>query len=406
MHPVPRAPIAAAAALLCAACAADGDAGRDAFTVRDSAGIRIAESSGPAWQAGEEWRLSDEPILEVGMLDGPPAYQFAIIVGAARTRDGGVVVADEQAKEVRWFGPDGRHLRTAGREGSGPGEFKTLDGLARLRGDTVALNDWRNARITAFDPEGTFAGDAPMPWEPSTGIPRLSGALDDGSLLFVQSPAFTPGSETGLVRNPGKVSRVARPANESIVVAQTLGADMFVTAMGDGISVTSLPFGRASYLAATGDGFWIGNSDSYEIVRHAADGTPTLAVRRAAPSRAVSAEALTRQIEDRTSWITDDARRSEQVRALRAMPLPNAVPAFSDLKSSTDGFLWVREYDVEADAPPAWSVFEPEGRLLGTVTTPPGFRVHEIGPDYVLGVWRDDLDVPFVRVYALEKPAR
>jgi hypothetical protein len=50
-----------------------------------------------------------------------------------------------------------------------------------------------------------------------------------------------------------------------------------------------------------------------------------------------------------------------------------------------------------------WTVFSPEGRALGSVVTPPGLRVLEIGRDYVLGVWQDELDVEYVRMHRLDR---
>jgi hypothetical protein len=37
------------------------------------------------------------------------------------------------------------------------------------------------------------------------------------------------------------------------------------------------------------------------------------------------------------------------------------------------------------------------------VNMPPNFTANEIGADYLLGLWRDEADVQYVRVYALEK---
>ena len=51
-----------------------------------------------------------------------------------------------------------------------------------------------------------------------------------------------------------------------------------------------------------------------------------------------------------------------------------------------------------------WTVFDARGRFLGDVTMPAGFTPFEIGADYVLGRWMDDLDVEYVHVYALDKP--
>jgi len=48
-------------------------------------------------------------------------------------------------------------------------------------------------------------------------------------------------------------------------------------------------------------------------------------------------------------------------------------------------------------------VFDPGGRWLGEMTLPEGFRVFEIGKDYALGVYRDELGIEHVRMYGLVK---
>ena len=50
-------------------------------SVTDSAGVRIVESSGPAWSAGAGWRLGTEPTLTIGAVTGDPNYLFQGSVG-------------------------------------------------------------------------------------------------------------------------------------------------------------------------------------------------------------------------------------------------------------------------------------------------------------------------------------
>jgi hypothetical protein len=40
---------------------------------------------------------------------------------------------------------------------------------------------------------------------------------------------------------------------------------------------------------------------------------------------------------------------------------------------------------------------------LGSVLMPKGLQLFEIGEDYVLGLWRDELGVQFVRRYVIMK---
>ena len=65
--------------------------------------------------------------------------------------------------------------------------------------------------------------------------------------------------------------------------------------------------------------------------------------------------------------------------------------------------LWVGEYRRPGDTEPRWRVFSPTGAYLGLVETPERFRIYEIGPDYILGRWSDELDVEHIRMYPLVK---
>ena len=67
------------------------------------------------------------------------------------------------------------------------------------------------------------------------------------------------------------------------------------------------------------------------------------------------------------------------------------------------GNLWVREYDPDAERGRSWSVFDSESQMLGPVQLPADLRVTHIGADFVLGVWQDELDVEYVRLYQLIK---
>lgn len=71
-----------------------------------------------------EIRLSIEPVLSVGSLDGPDEFLFVDINGGARLADGSVVLSDRQRFRVQRFSAEGEHLWSRGREGEGPGEFE------------------------------------------------------------------------------------------------------------------------------------------------------------------------------------------------------------------------------------------------------------------------------------------
>jgi hypothetical protein len=80
------------------------------------------------------------------------------------------------------------------------------------------------------------------------------------------------------------------------------------------------------------------------------------------------------------------------------------MPFYEAALLDDEGNLWVDEFQPPPSALPTWTVFDADGRMLGAVSMPDRFRPMQIGADFVLGVWSDDLDVQHVRMYRLEKP--
>ena len=79
--------------------------------------------------------------------------------------------------------------------------------------------------------------------------------------------------------------------------------------------------------------------------------------------------------------------------------------AVVEITLDREGNLWVSLGPTERSSSPSedYLVFDPAGSLLGVTALPP-VRILEIGHDYVLGVYRDDLEVEYVHLYELRKP--
>ncbi|MGH9158580.1 MAG: hypothetical protein ACRD2X_01135 [Vicinamibacteraceae bacterium] len=78
------------------------------------------------------------------------------------------------------------------------------------------------------------------------------------------------------------------------------------------------------------------------------------------------------------------------------------VPLFSTAFIDRDRRLWVGESTWAAAGPPRrWSVFSSEGHWLGDVEAPDRFTLLDSRGDGVLGIWQDDLDVPYVQLHRL-----
>ncbi len=79
--------------------------------------------------------------------------------------------AEIQAEELRVFDREGRHVRTIGRKGGGPGEFSQIIGMAWRPDGNLWVVDPSNNRISVIDTAGNFVTSHPtggsfvmMPW--------------------------------------------------------------------------------------------------------------------------------------------------------------------------------------------------------------------------------------------------
>ena len=105
-----------------------------------------------------------------------------------------------------------------------------------------------------------------------------------------------------------------------------------------------------------------------------------------------------------SSWVEGQLPQLE--RGWAQMRVPETKPAFGyQLGVSTHGYLWVAEYTDPPNGPRRLNLFDPQGAYLGDLGIPDGLsyfpRSLEMGPDYLVAVFRDDLDVETVRLYPL-----
>jgi hypothetical protein len=92
-------------------------------------------------------------------------------------------------------------------------------------------------------------------------------------------------------------------------------------------------------------------------------------------------------------------------RTFREVARPPILPAFGSLHLDPHGNLlateWTSSFAAPDQAARRWWAFDREGVLLGEITAPAAFRMHEIGDDYVLGVTSDELGVERIAMFPL-----
>lgn len=79
------------------------------------------------------------------------------------------------------------------------------------------------------------------------------------------------------------------------------------------------------------------------------------------------------------------------------------APLFGTAFVDRDQRLWVSEssWPTYDGTPRRWSIFSPDGVWLGDVDAPDRLRPMDARGDVVLGVWHDDVDVPYIQLHRL-----
>lgn len=376
--------------------------------VQDSAGIRVVENHGLSALDALGWTVEEQPVLDLG--GGGSAPELYQVMDAVRLQDERIVVASNGSTALQVYSPDGQHLQTIGREGEGPGEFRSVFWVGRLPGDTIAAWDPSLGRLSVFGPDASLVRVV-TPRGSLGLLPRAQGVLSDGRLVLAT------GAGAG-----GGVSSQSRAYRDTLtyvvlgtdgVIADTLGRfpGTEMIAIGGpsaGLLVRPLPFGRTTSAAVHEGRVYISTGDRYEIAAYS-PGTGLQTVFRADRDPIPVTQQDIRDYRKTLVTLGGDGsahqdRQRDQL--LEEAPYPETMPPLTGLEVDAEGNLWVEEpRKPGSEQGSLWTVLSPEGVARGTVRLPRGLRVKQIGVDWILGVALDENDVEHVRLHRLVKPA-
>ncbi len=391
------------AALLAASCGRGG-APKFESVQRDSAGVIIVESTGSV-PADGGWAISSEPDLIIGAVEGDSSYQFFGIAGAHRTADGEFVVVNAGGRDVRVYDARGVFLRSFGKRGGGPEEFE-MPVLGGVVHDTLIVVDRAHHRISMVHAEAGIARIARVADEVG-GYLNPSGTFRDGQVVF--GGAMDMG-RTQIQQGLNRAQTFYRSCNPDGTLAADfgpkMGADFYVKQLGTGgfeSRPVLVPFGRVPLATVSPDRFYFGSGDAWEIEVYAPSGELVRLIRLDAQRVPVTAEHVTRYIEDMVAdFPTENRSRMRQL--LSEIPTPDAFPPYGGFAADALGYLWVADYAPFGDDSAEWTIFDPDGILVGHIAAPSRVGILEIGADYLLGVHRDELGVEYLHRYTLQRP--
>lgn len=391
-----------------AACGGSAGSDRDPALrteIRDSAGIRIVDNGSAA---GVVWRQIEEtPLVDIAPVTGEG--ELLRIVGAHRLSDGSLVVASAGTSTIAIFDPDGAQRATFGRQGAGPGEFQGMGSLIPLPADSFGVWDFQHARLSIFTTDG-LAREVSFAGEPGTTGRRTVQAHAGDNTWLVRPGGLSFGGNSipqpGLIRDTTRFALLQGPPGPIDTLATLPAGETFLSIAMEGtrirsFQVRSLPVRRTAQAVVADSLIWAMSSDRWEIEGRRRDGSLAGLIRVDEKSKAFPPELYAAMKEVQLAALDPGPQRDDLSAAWDRWPVPELEPVMQELKRASDGKLWVERYAALDTMPRVHVVFDGEGKVLGEVRLPPRFRTMEVGTDWVLGVWQDEDDLEWVRMYRL-----
>ena len=319
---------------------------------------------------------------------------------------------DNQSRQLFLFDSAGALVRRIGRNGQGPGEFSSGNGLVALRDTGVAILDARNARVSFF----TSNGDFRTSWAVPTGFFTSNGlAIDSSGTLYLRRPV-TASREGEILGRMGlvRLEDGGALADSLVPVDLPVQRETYIAVSSDGNSrsASSSRYAPNFYWDWHPDGYFVaGHGGRYEIVIERKREKPVIIRRTPAPVALLPDENA-----EEKELILYRMRRTQPSWSWTGGDLPDTKAPLMGITVTRDGNIWARvpavsERIPDEEMPPerengpppqhyrtpmVYEVFSPSGRFLGRVPMPPRTTMFQADGDYVWGIMRDQDDLPSV----------
>jgi hypothetical protein len=372
-------------ALLTSACAEGREPSGDPIRA-DSAGVSLVRNA--AVERVLDWDF--ERVLVLGGLDEGPAAFFRVFPTSIGVDSvGNLYVLDAGNFTVAVFDQAGRHVRSFGRQGEGPGELGFPSDMAVGPAGDVAVYDFARRALVRFDAEGSFTGTFSIPGP----LQRQVALLEDGRVVaaVTQRTAAPDSADFQLLVLGDDTVEVAgvrqftRPEPRQFSCGSTAMPPYFGPRIVWAAASNRIAFSDdATYSVRIADVGRVGGIWSRDL--------PTLR-----STLGLAAWEVAQGDSLRFFGCTVPAEE-----AARQFGYADTAPTIQDLAVAPDGAVWVRRR-TQAPGELRVDVLDATGAYLGTLPVGSPFPALFRGANEVVTVERDALDRPLVVVYRVHK---
>jgi len=345
--------------------------------------------------------------LRIGQLNGPEEFAFVQVEGLSVGADGSMYVLDLHAGSIKQFDRTGQFVRHIGRQGEGPGEFRSLVDIGDQPNGGFSIWDSGNRRISVFDSAGAFVKGIRVP----NGIySRRAFKVDTSGTYYVKirgGPVRI--SSDGLILESSFSYLRLTPEGQildTLSLPEEAPPGSFVTESEEG---TLRPFTRQEFYSLSPLGYLVvGSNEEYSF--EIRDPKGSIVVQRNAFEGVVVGR------EERQEW-QHLARFLERRTGLSFDGIPARKPPYRNLWVDSDGRIWMHKYveAVKRDVPESrkardgslqpnitwleptvFDVFSSDGEFLWCAQLPRRATLHTSRGNLAWGVIRGDFDEEYL----------
>jgi hypothetical protein len=339
------------------------------------------------------------PTLTIGDTLSDPHFRFERLVDAKRLSDGRIVAALCPAAEIRAFDATGRFLSSLNVTES-PGPQRFLWRLMPAGGDTLAMFESLNSRLTLVGPDLKVIRTVPIPNPDTT---TRQGRLLPSRLDVVGR--FADGSFLGRLNANPTLGAGRHRRNLSLYHFSNDGAllDSLIVPGVEANSIAGERFGQAirmgrtTNIAVFGDRVIVGDQTVPVLAEFGSNLRPMRQVStftKPIPMSDSVKGAWTRIAVERTMTPTNG------VLSVFGDSYPDSTPAFRDIVAGNDGRTWVQD-PLGADFYPLiWTAYQ-NGRAVARAELPPRFYPTQFGADWVMGLAYDTTTIDKLQLLTL-----
>ncbi len=332
-------------------------------------------------------RAEAKLLLRIPAIATDGSINFSYPTAAVQLNSGVIAVSDAREFTVTFFSPDGKRAAQVGRQGDGPGEFRSNNSIGECATDSVFVFDRMQRRFSVFSPQGKFVRSGNLPLDPVSVSCTRTG--------FIVAPAVPKLSPRAPI---GGGERVVYSG--TIAVLNTRGD--IVTKLENMQIGEMRPLGKLTKAAVSGSKIAIGTGDSAYVELRNVSGIREGGFRAGTANRRTTKTHIDAALDALVADFPSEAQRRAARRMVEQQEVSDVLPPYSAIfHADTSGF-WVVG-SIPGDAEITLTRYSIKGTAEVTVTLPKELRVLYATKNKVLAAAPTSDEDEELRVYDVSR---